>query len=429
MGKVLESLIDRGLVEQITDEDALSKSLDNESLSLYVGFDPTADSLHLGHLFPLLCLARLQKMGHRPIALVGGATGMIGDPSGKSEERQLLNDDIIEANSLAIKGQLERFLDFDGSNAAVMVNNADWTRDVSYIAWLRDVGKYFSVNYMLSKESVRRRIEDRAQGISYTEFSYMLIQANDFLALYDRYGCTLQMGGNDQWGNITAGIDLIQKRRHVQAYGITFPLLMSASGEKFGKSAGNAVWLDPEKTSPYALYQYWIQTDDRDAIRYLKYFTDLTMNDISDLEKTVEEAPEKREAQRVLAEESTRMIHGGEGLEKARKASDVLFGGEISDFSDRELGDIFTDVPSSEIEKGELEEGIGVLNLFSRSGLTKSNSQAIQMIKQGGLYINNRRVDDRRLTVTPEHLASETMMVLRAGKKRYHLVRTTAVSD
>ena len=429
MGKVLESLINRGLIEQITDEDALSKSLDNESVSLYVGFDPTADSLHLGHLFPLLCLARLQKLGHRPIALVGGATGLIGDPSGKSEERQLLNDDIIEANSLAIKGQLERFLDFSGSNAAVMVNNADWTRDVPYISWLRDVGKYFSVNYMLSKESVRRRIEDRAQGISYTEFSYMLIQANDFLALYDRYGCTLQMGGNDQWGNITAGIDLIQKRRHVQAYGITFPLLMSSSGEKFGKSAGNAVWLDPEKTSPYALYQYWIRTDDRDAIRYLKYFTDLTMDDIADLERTVEEAPEKRETQRVLAEESTRMIHGGEGLDKARKASDVLFGGEISDFSDRELGDIFTDVPSSEIEICELEEGIGVLNLFSRSGLTKSNSQAIQMIKQGGLYINNRRIDDQRLTVTPEHLASETMMVLRAGKKRYHLVRTATVSD
>lgn len=429
MGKVLDSLVNRGLIEQITDEEALSKSLDNESMSLYVGFDPTADSLHLGHLFPLLCLARLQKLGHRPIALVGGATGMIGDPSGKSEERQLLSDDIIEANSQAIRGQLERFLDFSGSNAAVMVNNADWTRDVSYISWLRDVGKYFSVNYMLSKESVRRRIEDRAQGISYTEFSYMLIQANDFLALYDRYGCTLQMGGNDQWGNITAGIDLIQKRRHVQAYGITFPLLMSASGEKFGKSAGNAVWLDPDKTSPYALYQYWIRTDDRDAIRYLKYFTDLTMDEIADLEKTVEEAPEKREAQRVLAEESTRMIHGDEGLGKARKASEVLFGGEISDFSDRELGDIFTDVPSSEIEKGELEEGVGVLNLFSRSGLTKSNSQAIQMIKQGGLYINNRRVDDQRMTVTPEHLASETMMVLRSGKKRYHLIRVSTVSD
>ena len=423
MADPLTILQERGVVEQISDEDALRTRLKNETIALYAGFDPTADSLHLGHLFPLLCLARFQQLGHRPLALVGGATGLIGDPSGKAAERQLLSADIIEANAAAIKGQLERFLDFSGSNAAVMVNNADWTRDVTYLDWLRDVGKFFSVNYMLSKESVRRRIEDRSQGISYTEFSYMLIQANDFLELYDRNGCILQVGGNDQWGNITAGIDLIQKRRHVQAYGITFPLLTTSSGEKFGKSEGNAVWLDADRTSPYALYQFWVRTDDRDVIRYLNYFTFLESNTIAELARTVAEAPEKREAQMVLAEESTRMIHGDTGLAAARKASEVLFGGEISNFSDRELIDIFNDVPSSDIRRDRLNEGIGVLALFNETGLSGSNSQAMQLVKQGGAYVNNIRVEDSRMTVTPADLASETMMVLRSGKKKYHLVK------
>jgi len=422
MKKALESLFERGVIEQISDVTALEKSLDSETVTLYAGFDPTADSLHLGHLFPLLCLARFQRLGHRPIGLIGGATAMVGDPSGKDDERQLLSEEIIEANISAINNQLERFLDFDGENGALMVNNADWTKNISYLGWLRDVGKYFSVNYMLNKESVRRRIEDRTQGISYTEFSYMLLQANDFLELYDRYDCTLQVGGNDQWGNITAGIDLVQKRRHKQAYGITFPLLTSSTGEKFGKTAGNAIWLDPAKTSPYTLYQYWIRTDDSDVLRYLKYFTFLSIEEIEELEHTVENMPEKREAQKILAEESTRMIHGEEGLQKARKASEVLFGGEITDFTDRELLDIFTDVPSSTVERNELEQGIGVLNLFTRAGVTKSNSQAIQLIRQGGVYINNTRVNDRRMTVTLDQLASDSMLVLRGGRKRYHLI-------
>ena len=423
MKKALESLFERGVIEQISDAAALEKSLDTETVTLYAGFDPTADSLHLGHLFPLLCLARFQRLGHRPVGLIGGATAMVGDPSGKDEERQLLSEEIIEANISAINNQLERFLDFDGANGALMVNNADWTKNIGYLDWLRDVGKYFSVNYMLSKESVRRRIEDRTQGISYTEFSYMLLQANDFLELYDRYDCTLQVGGNDQWGNITAGIDLVQKRRHKQAYGITFPLLTSSTGEKFGKTAGNAIWLDPAKTSPYTLYQYWIRTDDRDVIRYLKYFTFLSAGKIEELEHTVENTPEKREAQKILAEESTGMIHGEEGLRKARKASEVLFGGEISDFTDRELLDIFADVPSSTVERNELEQGIGVLNLFTRAGVTKSNSQAIQLIRQGGVYINNTRMTDQRMVVTLEQLASGSMLVLRGGKKRYHLIK------
>jgi len=425
MKNALHMLIERGVIEQISDAPALEKSLNTESVTLYAGFDPTADSLHLGHLFPVLCLARFQRLGHRPVSLVGGATAMIGDPSGKEEERQLLGEDVIVANSASIRKQLERFLDFDGSNAAIMANNADWTKGVSYLAWLRDIGKHFSVNYMLNKESVRRRIEDRSQGISYTEFSYMLLQANDFLELYDRYGCTLQVGGNDQWGNITAGIDLIHRTRRIQAYGITFPLLAASSGEKFGKTAGNAVWLDPDKTSPYSLYQYWIRADDRDVIRYLKYFTFLEPADIQALEQEVKDAPEKREAQRVLAEESTRMIHGEEGLQKARRASEVLFGGEISNFTDRELADIFPDVPSSSVTLNELNAGKGVLTFLSSTGVTKSNSQALQLLKQGGLYINNRRISDQRLIVTPEHLASDTMIVLRVGKKRYHLVKVT----
>lgn len=424
MRNAFDMLVSRDLLEQVSDWNALRESFEKERMTLYVGIDPTADSLHLGHLFPVLCLARLQRMGHRPISLVGGATAMIGDPSGKSEERLLLPGEVIEANAAGIRTQLERFLDFSGSNAAVMVNNADWTKDVPYLTWLREVGKYFTVNYMLNKESVRRRIEDRSQGISYTEFSYMLIQANDFLQLYDRHGCLLQVGGNDQWGNITAGIDLIHKQRHVQAYGITFPLLTSSTGEKFGKSAGNAIWLDPDKTSPYALYQYWIRTDDRDVVRYLKYFTFLPMEGIADLERTVETAPEGREAQRVLAEEATRMIHGEEGLAKARRASEALFGeAEINDFTDRELLDIFADVPSSTITRGELEQGIGTAALFTGTGLTSSNGQAMQLAKQGGLSVNNVRVNDPRMTLTIENLASNSMMVLRAGKKRYHLVR------
>lgn len=423
MKNALDELYERGVIEQISDDATLRDKLTKETVTLYAGFDPTADSLHLGHLFPLLCLARFQRLGHRPIALVGGATAMIGDPSGKAAERTLLDTSVIEANVASIRGQLERFLDFSGKNAALLVNNADWTKDVTYLTWLREVGKYFSVNYMLGKESVRRRIEDRSQGISYTEFSYMLLQANDFLELLDRYGCLLQVGGNDQWGNITAGIDLIQKRRQTQAYGITFPLLTTASGEKFGKSEGNAVWLDANRTSPYALYQFWIQTDDRDVVRYLKYFTFLSEEEIEPLATLVETSPEKREAQRVLAEESTRMIHGDEGLQSAKKASEVLFGGEISGFTDRELADIFNDVPSSTIGRAELAAGIGVLNLFSRSGLTRSNSEALQMAKQGGLYVNNHRVEDSRIEITTRNLASETMLVLRSGKKKYHLVR------
>ena len=423
MQNAFDVLEERGLIEQVSDYTTLVESLNKDSLTLYAGFDPTADSLHLGHLFPLLCLARFQRLGHRPIALVGGATAMIGDPSGKSEERQLLSEDVIEQNVASLRKQLKHFLDFEGENGALFVNNTDWTKEVSYLEWLRDVGKHFTVNYMLGKESVRRRIEDRSQGISYTEFSYMLLQANDFVELYDRYGCTLQVGGNDQWGNITAGIDLVHRRRHRQVYGITFPLLATSTGEKFGKTEENALWLDPEKTSPYTLYQYWIRTDDRDVLRYLKYFTHLEMNEIAELEETVKQAPERREAQRILAEESTRMIHGDRGLARAREASEVLFGGDMSAFTERELLDIFANVPSSTIRRRELELGIGLLDMFTRAELTPSNSRARQMVEANAAYVNNVQVGDSRMVVTPEHLLGNSIIVLRRGKKNHHLVK------
>ncbi len=416
-------LLERGVVHQVTDEAALRKQLQDDTITLYAGFDPTADSLHLGHLFPLLCLTRFQKLGHKPIALVGGATGLVGDPSGKNEERQLRSEEEIDANVLALKGQMERFLDFEGANAARIVNNADWTKNISFLNWLRDIGKYFSVNVMTSKESVRRRLEDPDKTLSYTEFSYMLIQANDFLALYDQYGCTLQVGGSDQWGNITAGIDLVQKKHHKQVYGITFPLLTNSNGEKFGKSEGNAVWLDAEKTSPYSLYQFWLNTDDRDVIRYLKYFTFLPIEEINELEKAHEAAPEKREAHEKLAIESTRMIHGEAGLERARYATEVMHkNGDLKSLTERELADIFKQVPSSEIEKDKLAEGVGVLDLMTLCGISATNSEARRLVKDGGAYLNNEKIEDGRMVVNLEHRASDSMIVLRRGKKKYFVV-------
>jgi tyrosyl-tRNA synthetase len=390
---------------------------------IYVGFDPTADSLHVGHLLPALTLARFQRAGHVPVALVGGATGMIGDPSGKSDERNLLTLEEVAANGKVLRDQLAHFMSFSGDAPAIMTNNADWTANVSYLDWLRDVGKHFSVNYMLGKESVRRRIEDRDQGISYTEFSYMLVQANDFLQLYDRHNCRIQGGGNDQWGNITAGCDLVRRRRSAEVFGITFPLLTTASGEKFGKTAGNAVWLDPEKTSPYQFYQFWVRSDDRDAGRYLKLFTFLGLDEIDALMAEHEQYPERRLAQKRLAEEMTRTVHGEDGLATAVRASEVLFGKEIEGLSDRDLGDIFADVPSFEIARAELEDGLRLADALVRAGACKSKGEATRAIKGGGVYVNNRRVADLGRTLGIDDLASETTMVLRSGKKNYHLAR------
>jgi len=417
---LLDDLDRRGAIDQVTDREALDKLLNQPGQAIYIGFDPTADSLHVGSLVPALMLARFQRAGHRPIVLVGGSTGMIGDPSGRTAERQLMTPEIVVANCEGIRRQLERFVSFEGDNAAIMVNNYDWTGGVSYLDFLRDIGKHFTVNYMLAKESVRRRLEDREHGISYTEFSYMLLQAFDFLQLYDTKRCKIQAGGSDQWGNITAGIELIRRMRAEQAFGITFPLLATSSGEKFGKSAGNAVWLDKNKTSPYQFYQYWINTDDRDVERFLKLFTFLEIAEIAEL---CSKPPEQRAAQKKLAEEVTRIVHGEEALAHAIKASNVLFGEEIDGLKDRDLAEIFADVPSFNIEAISIANGLRVTDALVRSGAAKSKGEATRLLAGGGVYLNNRRVAAADAQLRREDLASETMFVLRVGKKSYYLGR------
>lgn len=420
---LLEELAQRGLVEQTTHEQELQKALQDERLSVYCGVDPTADSIHVGHLLPFLTLARLQKAGHKPVVLVGGATGMIGDPSGRDSERTLLSDEEVAKNVEAIRNQLAQFVSFEGENAAVMVNNYDWIGKMSYVEWLRDVGKHFTVNYMTAKESVRRRLEDRDQGISYTEFSYMLLQAYDYYHLNETLGCKLQIGGNDQWGNITAGIELIRKRGGGEAFGMTLPLLTTSSGEKFGKSAGNAVWLDPQRTSPYELYQFFLRTEDADVERLLLCFSMRSVDEIKALVSTHNEAPHKRDAQRALAEEMTQMIHGKDGLTRAQQASEVLFGSEIAGFNDDELSKIFKDVPSQELDRARLTEGYPIIELLADSTLYKSRGEARRALSAGGVYLNNRRVEDLEKLVTLEDLASETVLVLRKGKRNYMLTR------
>lgn len=419
---ILDELQARGMIHQMTHEAELKALLSETSTSFYIGFDPTAKSLHIGSLVPMMAMAHLQRAGHRPIAVVGGATGMIGDPSGRSSERNLQNTDQVEENLQGIRQQLQQFLSFDGDNAAELVNNADWTEQISYIDWLRDVGKYLTVNYMMAKESVRRRLEDRDQGISYTEFSYMLLQAHDFLHLYRAKGCKLQAGGSDQWGNITAGTDLIHKAEGGQAFGMTFPLVTTASGEKFGKSAGNAVWLDPEMTSPYTFYQYWMQSDDNDVERYLKLFTFLPLAEIESIAQAHAQQPEAREGQRRLAEEVTRIVHGAEALRKAQLASEVLFGREIKGLSDADLAGIFPDVPSTQFSVSQLGE-MTLVQLLKDTGLASSNGEARRLLQGGGVYLNNTKCSDPQLILDHQHLASETTMVVRSGKKKYHLAK------
>ena len=413
----------RGLLEQVTDEDGLKKLMDEESVTVYAGFDPTALSLQVGNLVPLLCLSRLQRLGHRPIILVGGATGMIGDPSGKSDERNLLSDEEMQRNVAAFRRQLERFVDFDGPAPAMLVNNLDWFKAISLIDWLRDVGKHFSVNAMIAKESVRARIENREQGISYTEFSYMMLQGYDFYHLNKEYGCRLQIGGSDQWGNITAGIDLIRRLGGQPAFGFTMPLVLTASGEKLGKSAGNSVWLDPLMTSPFAFYQYWIRTEDADVIRFIQFFTNRTEDEIQKLTEQVKNEPHKRAAQKTLAEDLVLLVHGQEGLSKALTATDVLYGGSIKNLTDAELTEIFADVDSLALPKARLAEGIKLVDLAAESGLFKSKGEARRRIEQGGVYVNNQRQSDQDRLLGQKDLASESVLVLRAGKKNYLLVR------
>jgi tyrosyl-tRNA synthetase len=420
----------RGLIHQATDDANLSNWLDAAPRTLYVGFDPTADSMHVGHLMGLMALRRFQRAGHRPIALVGGATGMIGDPSGKSEERNLLSLESLRANVAAMESQMRIFLDFDaGPNGALLVNNFDWMSRFSYLDFLRDVGKHFPVNVMLAKESVKSRLERTDSGLSYTEFSYMLLQAYDFVHLADQYQCHLQAGGSDQWGNITAGIDLGRRLRGVQLFGITWPLLTKSDGSKMGKTETGAIWLSAARTSPYQFYQYWINVEDADAGLCLRFLTELSHEEIESLDAARATNPGARECQRRLAEELTRLVHGETGLAAAQRATEIFFGAEIDRLSDAQLVEIFADVPSETLPRSRLEaDGVSLIDALVEAGLAKSKSEARRTIEQGGAYVNNRRVDGIERILTANDLASETVMVLRSGRRKYALLRFTADS-
>ena len=420
---IIAELAWRGLIHQTTD-DHLADWLNAGPRTLYCGFDPTADTLHAGSLLPLLLLRRFQRAGHKPIAVVGGATGMIGDPSGKSAERNLLSVDVLRANVRGMERQMRRFLDFDGPNAARLVNNLDWMSGFSYLDFLRDVGKNFPINVMLAKDSVKGRIERTDSGMSYTEFSYMLLQAYDFVYLNEKHGCELQVGGSDQWGNITAGIDLGRRMKGVQLYGMTSPLLLKSDGSKMGKTESGAVWLAAERTSAYQFYQYWINVDDADAGTCLRMLTELSREEIEALDAARATDAAKRDSQRRLAEELTRLVHGESGLATARRATEIFFGAEIESLSDAQLAEIFGDVPSSSLTADRLAgAGLNIVDALVEAQLVKSKGDARRQIQQGGAYVNNRRVDavDRQLTAAD--LASETVMVLRLGKKRYALLR------
>jgi tyrosyl-tRNA synthetase len=409
----------RGLVYDATE--GLREVIRDTTLTGYIGFDPTAASLHVGSLLPVMALARLQRCGHSPVGIVGGGTGLIGDPSGKSVERTLMTNEQVEANVAGIRGQLERFLDFDvPRNPARLVNNAEWLTALSAMEFLRDVGKYFTVNAMLAKESVKRRIEGE-DGISYTEFSYSLLQAYDFLVLHDRFGCTLQLGGSDQWGNIVAGIDLIRRVRGAKAHGLVMPLLTTASGAKFGKTEGGAVWLDAALTSPYEFYQYWFNTDDRDAVRYLKFFTFLDQAAVTELDAMSVQAPEKRHAQRALAREVTRLVHGQAAVVEAEAAAEKLFRGDLSALSMTELLQIFSNVPSSDLTTAET--GWTMTELLAAAGVAGSKGEAARLVKGGGITLNGRRVADDKERVLPVHAIEGRIFVIRKGKRDNFLIR------
>ena len=412
----------RGLVYDSTE--GLSDVLAAEKVTVYIGFDPTANSLQVGNLLALMGLARMQRFGHTPIALAGGGTGMIGDPSEKATERQLMSAEQVQANVEAIRLQLARFLDFDvKGNPAILANNADWLLKVPMITFLRDVGKHFTVNYMTSKDSVKTRLQ-REEGISYAEFSYMLLQAYDFQQLYDRFGCTLQAGGSDQWGNITAGVELIRRTRDARAYGLVYPLATDVEGVKLGKTVRGAVWLDANKTSPYRYYQFWLNQGDEVVVSWLKYFTWLDQEAIADLQMKLAEHPERREAQRTLAQEVTRLTHGETALARAEQASQVLFGGEISGLGVEDIADIFADVPSSEIPRSRFEgDGPAVTELFEEAGLVRSKGEARRLLSNGGVYVNNVQVTDPARAVSLHDATDGQFVVLRKGKKQYHLLR------
>ncbi len=420
---IFDELNWRGLVADCTDTAELTKRL-AAPLTLYAGFDPTADSLHVGNLVPLLGLRRFQLLGHHPIAVAGGATGSIGDPSGKSAERQLLTKEILDRNIASVKLQLAKLLDFDtNQNPARLVDNASWTAGISYLDFLRDIGKHFSVNQMVAKESVRARMEDREVGISYTEFSYMLLQAFDFYVLARDHNCELQIGGSDQWGNITAGIDLCRKKLGQPVFGLTLPLITNADGSKFGKTEAGAVWLDPKRTSVYRFYQFWINTDDRDVISYLKIFTFLSREEIAALEKKHAENPGPREAHKALAKSATDLIHGESATQEAMRASEILFGGKLDGLAEATFNEIIGEIPTKEIEKSKLDgAGLPLVELLVHSGLCPSKGQARKDIEGGGVNLNNVREPSATRAVTTNDLLFGKHVLLRKGKKNYVVV-------
>lgn len=420
---ILEDLQWRGLINDCTAADELAKRLEEGPISLYSGFDPTADSLHIGSLVPLIALRRFQNYGHKPIALAGGATGSIGDPSGKKSERQLLTKEVIDHNIASVKVQLARLLDFseDISNTAKLVDNASWIGPMTFLDFLRDVGKHLTVNSMIAKESVKARMGDEKAGISFTEFSYMLLQGYDFYHLNQAENCELQIGGSDQWGNITVGTELTRKKASNTVYGLTLPLILKADGTKFGKSEGGSVWLDSAQTSVYRFYQYFINTDDRDVVQYLKYFTFLSHEEISALEAQHAENPGAREAHRALALEMTNLIHGEEATQDAINASKILFGGNLEGITENALKEVASEIPNAAITADSLssEEGYSLLDALVDAGLSSSRGQAKKDIQGGGVNVNNQRVQEIGYKLTNTNVHYDKYILIRRGKKNY----------
>jgi len=417
---IVDELRWRGLIAQSTDEEALRKALADGPVTYYCGFDPTAASLHVGHLVQVLTMRRLQQAGHRPIALVGGATGQIGDPR-PTAERQLNDAATVAAWAERLRSQIEPFLDFEGPNAATMVNNLEWTANLSAIDFLRDIGKHFRVNTMLTKESVARRLNSE-QGISYTEFSYQLLQAMDFLELYRRHGCTLQQGGSDQWGNLTAGLDLIHRLEpQAEVHALATPLMTKADGTKFGKTETGTLWLDPEMTTPYAFYQFWLNTDDRDVLRYLRALSFRSREELEELEEQTRERPQARAAQRALAEELTTLVHGADQCAKVVAASRALFGrDDLAALDERTLAAALAEVPSAQVS--ELGE---VVDLFVATGLAPSRSAARRTINEGGAYVNNTKITEEDAVASPDQLLHGRWLVLRRGKRTLAAIEYT----
>jgi tyrosyl-tRNA synthetase len=418
---IFQELEWRGLVADCTDKPALCKRLEAGPITLYAGFDPTSDSLHVGNLVPLLALRRFQQHGHHPIVVAGGATGLVGDPSGKAAERQLLTRELLDSNIAAVKEQLRRWLDFDSkTNPARLMDNADWIAPVSFLDFLRETGKHFSVNQMIAKESVRARMEDREAGISYTEFSYMLLQAFDFCHLREACHCELQIGGSDQWGNITAGMELTRKKLGAHVFGLTLPLILNSDGTKFGKTAAGAVWVDPRKTSVYRFYQFWIRTDDRDAVRYLNFFTFLSKDEIGALAAEHQAKPEARAAHKALARAMTDLVHGQSATAEAMRASEILFGGGLDGIAESTFNEIVGEVPTRDLERSKLEgAGAPLAEALVLSGLCPSKGQARKDIEGGGVYINNVREANFQRNLTPGDLLFGKHLLLRKGKRNY----------